>query len=66
MKVIDRWRALLRLLFFNSNAQTVSHEAEIAAREAREERLRATAEMDNLLRDLVRSRLERKREGIKI
>ena len=61
MKALDRWRALFRLLFLNSDRETISHDADIVAKEARAERMRATAEMDNLLRDLTRDRLQRTR-----
>lgn len=61
MKVFDTWRALFRLLFFNSDRETISYDADVVAREARADRMRATAEMDNLLRDLTRERLQRAR-----
>jgi hypothetical protein len=58
----DRWHAIFRLIFLNSDRATISSEAEEATLAARAERQRATAEMDNLLRDLVKSRLERRQQ----
>jgi hypothetical protein len=59
MILLDRTRALIRLLLFNSDAKTVSHDAAAVVADARRERDRASAAMDELLRNLVRARADR-------
>lgn len=56
MKVFDLTRAMLRLLILNSERDTISEQAKLAALAARDERAKARPRMDALLADLTRLR----------
>lgn len=52
MILLDRWGAMLRLLFFNDQRGTVSQHAEQASAEARALGVRFEAEVENTVRDI--------------
>lgn len=60
MRFLDRTRAFLRVVFFNTNWGTVSAEAEAEAGAARLEKERANRALDKLLSDLRRQREQKK------
>lgn len=64
MRLLDQARAIARLVFFNSERDTVSEQALHAAEMARLERERTKQAMDKLLLSLMRQNAERRIEGL--
>lgn len=59
MRLLDQVRAITRLVFFNSERNTISEQARHEAEMARLERERTKQAMDKLLSALVRQRVEK-------